>query len=142
MSFDEEWAAARAAAGENAAMRLNQAPTDPGGGAGGKPHLKVDDDHIGRIGSEAFKLHNHLRADGTHAKAATSGAAADLAKGSFASGAALRTVHDKWDAQVQLLVAACANISNHLDYSAKTWVREEERLIATFRASEIHQYLK
>ncbi|MEU6882906.1 hypothetical protein [Streptomyces sp. NPDC046712] len=144
MSFDDEWASARAAAATNASMRLNQVPADPGPsgpGTAGKD-LAVDDDHIGRIGSEAFRLHNMLRGDGAHARRATDEAAVELTGGKFESGAALRTVHDKWNRQVDLLVAACANISNHCDYTVVAWVAHEEKLIATMRVSEIDQYLK
>ncbi|WP_405830340.1 hypothetical protein [Streptomyces sp. NBC_00105] len=55
-------------------MRLNQAPADPGGGGGGD--LELDQDHIGAIGSDAYKLHTRLQADGKHAATATTTEAA------------------------------------------------------------------
>nr|MDT0521515.1 hypothetical protein [Streptomyces sp. DSM 41633] len=59
-------------------MRLNQAPADPGGGGGGD--LELDQDHIGAVGSDAYKLHTRLQADGKHAASATTEAAGALAK--------------------------------------------------------------
>ncbi|MFJ4864932.1 MULTISPECIES: hypothetical protein [unclassified Streptomyces] len=73
MSFDEEWSAARATATAGVTMRLNQVPADPGGGGG---DLELNQDHIGAIGSEAYRLHARLQADGKHAATATAEAAA------------------------------------------------------------------
>ncbi|MET9601686.1 hypothetical protein [Streptomyces sp. NPDC006459] len=75
MSFDEEWSAARATATAGVTMRLNQVPADPGGGGGGGD-LELNQDHIGAIGSEAYRLHARLQADGKHAATATAEAAA------------------------------------------------------------------
>lgn len=78
MTFDEEWAAARTAAAANVSMRLNHVPADPGNGGGGD--LELNQDHIGAVGSEAFKLHERLFTDGKHAKVATAEAASALSK--------------------------------------------------------------
>lgn len=135
MSFDEEWSAARATATANASMRLNHAPTR-------SADLELNQDHIGAIGSEAFKLHQRLSADGKHAATATAEAAGALSKENFASGAALLKVNSRWESQVKTLVAACANISNGLNYSLSSHRKEEKQLHAEFTSSKIDTLLK
>ncbi len=140
MSFDEEWSAARATATAKVTMRLNQAPADPGGGGGGD--LDLHQDHIGAIGSEAYALHARLQTDGKHAATATAEAAGALTKEAFASGAALLKANSVWESQVKTLVAACANISNGLNYSLSSHAKDEQQLQADFSASAIDEYLK
>ncbi|WP_327414263.1 hypothetical protein [Streptomyces sp. NBC_01233] len=140
MSFDKEWSAARATATANVAMRLNQAPADPGGGGGGD--LELNQDHIGAIGSDAYELHTRLQTDGKHAASATSEAAGALTKEGFASGAALLKANSTWESQVKTLVAACATISNGLNYSLSSHAKDEQQLHADFTASAIDKYLK
>ncbi|MEU9300446.1 hypothetical protein [Streptomyces sp. NPDC048269] len=140
MSFDEEWSAARATAAANVSMRLNHVPVEPAGGGGGD--LDLNQDHIGAIGSEAFKLHSRLQSDGKHAATATAEAAGALSKEGFASGAALLKVNTMWESQVKTLVAACANISNGLNYSLKSHAKDEAQLHADLTASAIDKYLK
>ncbi|MEY2229691.1 MULTISPECIES: hypothetical protein [Streptomyces] len=143
MSFDEEWSAARATATASVTMRLNQVPADPGGGGGGGGgDLELNQDHIGAIGSEAYKLHTRLQTDGKHAATATAEAAGALTKEGFASGAALLKVNSAWESQVKTLVAACANISNGLNYSLASHAKDEQQLQADFTASAIDEYLK
>ncbi|MFJ2752384.1 MULTISPECIES: hypothetical protein [unclassified Streptomyces] len=141
MSFDEEWSAARATATAGVTMRLNQVPADPGGGGGGGD-LELNQDHIGAIGSEAYRLHARLQADGKHAATATAEAAAALTTEGFASGAALLKVNSAWESQVKTLVAACANISNGLNYSLASHAKDEQQLQADFTASAVDKYLK
>ncbi len=144
MSFDEEWLAARAAADSSAAMRLNQAPggpPGPGGPGGGAPDLALNQDQIGAVGSEAYKLHARLQADGKHAATATGEAAAALTREGFASGAALAKAHTVWEGQVKTLVAACATVSNGLNYSLASHAKDEQQLHADFTASAIDKYL-
>ncbi|MEW2138993.1 hypothetical protein AB0892_20775 [Streptomyces sp. NPDC005409] len=138
MSFDEEWSAARATAAANVSMRLNQAPVDPGGGG----DLELNQDHIGAIGSEAYKLHSRLQTDGKHAAPSSTEAASALTKEGFASGAALLKVNTTWESQVKTLVAACANISNGLNYSLRSHAKDEQQLRADFTASAIDTYLR
>ncbi|MFF4432213.1 hypothetical protein ACFYZ4_23945 [Streptomyces sp. NPDC001513] len=140
MSFDKEWSAARATATANVSMRLNQVPADPGGGGGGD--LELNQDHIGAVGSDAYKLHTRLQTDGKHAATATSETAGALTKEGFASGAALLKAHGVWESQVKTLVAACANISNGLNYSLASHAKDEQQLHADFTASAIDKYLK
>ncbi|MEC4575398.1 hypothetical protein [Streptomyces virginiae] len=142
MSFDEEWSAARAAAGSNAAMRLNQAPAPAPGGSGGDADLALHQDQIGAIGSEAYELHTRLQTDGKHAATATTEAAGALTREGFASGAALLKANTVWEGQVKTLVAACATISNGLNYSLSSHAKDEQQLHADFTASAIDTYLK
>ncbi|KOU23192.1 hypothetical protein ADK52_19010 [Streptomyces sp. WM6372] len=142
MSFDEEWSAARATAAANVSMRLNHVPVDPGGSGGGSGDLELNQDHIGAIGTEAYKLHSRLQTDGKHAATATGEAAGALTKEAFVSGAALLKVNTMWESQVKTLVAACANISNGLDYSLSSHAKDEEQLHADFTTSAIDKYLK
>ncbi|MEU9165920.1 hypothetical protein AB0D29_37305 [Streptomyces sp. NPDC048424] len=142
MSFDKEWSAARATATANVSMRLNQVPADPGGGGGGGGDLELNQDHIGAVGSDAYKLHARLQADGKHAATATSEAAGALTKEGFASGAALLKANSTWESQVKTLVAACATVSNGLNYSLASHAKDEQQLHADFTASAIDKYLK
>lgn len=141
MSFDEEWSAARsAAAAANVSTRLNSAPAAPGPGV--SADLELNQDHIGEVGSEAYELHTRLSADGKHAAASTTEAAGALTREGFASGAALLKVNTRWESQLKTLVAACANISNGLNYSLSSHAKEEQQLHADFTASKIDQLLK
>ncbi|MFE7183124.1 hypothetical protein [Streptomyces erythrochromogenes] len=145
MSFDEEWSAARATAAAGVAMRLNQAPADPAPGGPGGPggaDLALDQDQIGAVGSEAYKLHSRLQTDGKHAATATAEAAAALTREGFASGAALLKAGTLWETQVKTLVAACATVSNGLNYSLSSHAKDEQQLHADFTASAIDKYLK
>ncbi|MEU6894285.1 hypothetical protein ABZ934_21255 [Streptomyces sp. NPDC046557] len=143
MSFDEEWATARATAAANVSMRLNHVPTEPGSaGAGpGGGDLELNHDHIGAIGTEAFTLHGRLSTDGKHADTSTATAAGALSKEGFASGAALLKAGHRWESQVKTLVAACAIISNGLNYSLSSHNKEEKQLYAEFTSSKIDEYL-
>ncbi|ATZ26466.1 hypothetical protein SLAV_23285 [Streptomyces lavendulae subsp. lavendulae] len=137
MSFDEEWAAARTTAAASVSMRLNQAAPGTGG-----QDLELNQDHIGAIGTEAHMLHSRLQTDGKHAAAATAEAAGALGKEGFASGAALTRLNSRWESQVKTLGAACAQISNGLNYSLSSHDKEEQRLYAEFTTSKLDEYLK
>ncbi|MFG2618269.1 hypothetical protein ACGFXC_11655 [Streptomyces sp. NPDC048507] len=138
MSFDEEWAAARTTAAAKVSTRLNGAP----GPAGAGGDLELNQDHIGAVGTEAHKLHSRLQTDGKHAATATAEAAGALAKEGFASGAALTQLNSRWEGQVKTLVAACAQISNGLNYSLSSHAKEEQQLYAEFTTSKLDEYLK
>ncbi|WP_030201178.1 hypothetical protein [Streptomyces sp. NRRL S-87] len=132
MSFEEEWSSARTTA----------AATGRGGArVATRPDLKVDGDELGAVGSEAYGLHQRLSRDGDHARPATFDAAVALTGADFSSGAALLTVHDRWNTQLHTLLDACAQISNHLDYSAATHAREEADIAASFSTSKINECL-
>ncbi|MFD7326765.1 hypothetical protein ACFV9D_37730 [Streptomyces sp. NPDC059875] len=139
MPFDEEWASARGAEPSDVSTRLNQvAPERTGGSA----DLSVQQDKLGAIGSAAYALHGRLATDGNHARTSTSEAATGLSGNGFRTGSALSTVQETWSSQLGTLLDACANISNHLDYSAASHAREEEDIRAALAASKINEYLK
>ncbi|MGW7116517.1 hypothetical protein, partial [Streptomyces xanthophaeus] len=118
-------------------------PEDPGGSGGaGGGDLELNQDHIGAIGTEAFKLHSRLQTDGKHAATATADAAGALSKEGFATGAALLKVNELWESQVKTLVAACANVSNGLNYSLRSHAKDEQRLEADLTSAAIDKYLK
>ncbi|MFI5984632.1 hypothetical protein ACIBEA_27620 [Streptomyces sp. NPDC051555] len=130
MSFDQEWAQVRASvADKQAGVRLNHVPDDGGGGPAPQGDLVVTQQDLAAVGDAAFKLHQRLDTDGDHAKASTYEAAGAMKK-DFALGGALSTVGDKWNAQVNSLLEACAHISNHLDYTQNAHA-EGEHWIAT-----------
>jgi hypothetical protein len=149
MSFDEEWAALVARASDQGAVgtRLNQA--DPGGG-GGTHDLSVSQDELGAIGSEAYKLFGRLRKDGDIARESSDAAAATLRTSNFTLGEELGVTVGVWDSQLRTLLQSCAHISNHLDYSAKSYTREDKEIEAQMRhrdgaamsVSEIERYYK
>ncbi|MET3987736.1 hypothetical protein [Streptomyces sp. PvR034] len=137
MSFEQEWSSARAA------VRLNHVPAEPGpGGPGGSADLSIANDDLGAVGSDAHALHERLSRDGDHARVATFDASIALTNRNFTSGAALLKVHDRWSSQLKVLVAACANISNHLDYTVASHAKEEADLVATLSASKVSELLK
>ncbi|WP_432121596.1 hypothetical protein [Streptomyces sp. S1] len=130
MSFEGEWAAAKA----SAAMRLNQA-----GGTGGSTPAKgsadyvVEDDDLGAIGHAAYGLFNGLRAGGKHADAASETAASGLKGDGFDAGAALSEVNKTWETQVRTLLQACAHISNHLNFTKKSAQADDDWIAAQLR---------
>ncbi|MET8505663.1 hypothetical protein ABZV60_13550 [Streptomyces sp. NPDC004787] len=121
-------------------MRLNQA--DPGGGGGAGAELGVNQDHLGAIGHAAFALHGRLVKDGNHAASVTTEAGGDLTKNGFLTGSALATVHRTWDSQLRTLLDACAQISNHLDYSAAAHAKDDADIHAALSVSRLNEYLK
>ncbi|MEU3772665.1 hypothetical protein AB0F11_05515 [Streptomyces sp. NPDC032472] len=128
MSFDEEWSFARANA-------------RPAVGGFATADLELNQDHIGAVGTAAFQLHGRLGTDGRHAARATTEAATALTHEGFASGPALHKAQTRWESQLQTLLAACANISNGLDYSLSAHAKEEHELHAAFTASKLDQLL-
>ncbi|PJE98476.1 hypothetical protein CUT44_07145 [Streptomyces carminius] len=149
MSFDEEWAAlvAKASAQDSNRMRLNNA--DPGGG-GGTSDLTVVQDELGAIGHEAFELFGRLRKDGDTARESSGTAASVLRTNNFTLGGELGTTVGMWESQLKTLLQSCAHISNHLDYSANSYTKEDKRIEAQMRhrngaamaVSEIEKFYK
>lgn len=144
MSFDEEWAAGKATATENARTRLNRAEPSAGGSGGtssaSNSGLSVSRDELGVIGSDAYDLRQRLSKDGDHARPATFDAAIALTNDNFGSGAELLKVHDRWNTQLHTLLDACAHISNHLDYSAAAHAKDDADIAASLSVSKISQY--
>ncbi|MEI5101254.1 hypothetical protein RB200_25280 [Streptomyces sp. PmtG] len=143
MSFEEEWGEARNSAAEHhtAQARLNQVSGEGGKGKGAHD-LVVRRDDLGRIGNDAYKLIDGLQRKGNLARASTFSAAIALTNKSFRTGSALLTVHDTWNSQLRTLLDACANISNHLDYSKAAHAKDEDDIIAAMSASRISKYFR
>ncbi|WP_435969826.1 hypothetical protein [Streptomyces sp. Qhu_M48] len=142
MSFDQEWASVRTTSTASVDMRLNQVAPEPGGGGGGNADLNVDQDKLGAIGGAAYALHGRLVKDGNHARTNTTEAATGMSSHGFLTGSAMSTVQETWGSQLNTLLDACANISNHLDYSASSHAKEEADIQAALAASKINEYFK
>lgn len=139
MTWDEEWGAARARTSGSLQTRINS--TANGGQDG--PGLTVNQDDLGAVGHDAHLLHGQLSRAGDHARPATFSAATALTNGNFTSGAQLTIVHDRWNTQLRTLLDACAQISNHLDYSKKTHARNDADIEGELTAvSKLSQYIK
>ncbi|MFI5980583.1 hypothetical protein ACIBEA_06880 [Streptomyces sp. NPDC051555] len=153
MSFEEEWAADKAAV----TMRLNQ--VDSTGGSAPKPgsaDYVVEDDDLGEIGHASHGLFNGLEPAGKHASAASESAGSSLKGDGFDTGAALSEVNKIWETQVRTLLQACAHISNHLDYTKKSskanddWIAAQLRIVGpvvpgsegAVSASKISQFFR
>ncbi|WP_405421690.1 hypothetical protein [Streptomyces erythrochromogenes] len=130
MSFEEEWAADKAAV----TMRLNQAGSSGGSApTPGSADYVVEDDDLGEIGHAANGLFNGLEPAGKHASAASESAGSSLKGDGFDTGAALSEVIKTWETQVKTLLQACAHISNHLDYTKKSSKANDEWIGAQLR---------
>ena len=141
MSFEEEWSELRAQAeqGQRAQMRLNHVDDGSGGrgtpnGSGPRqPDLSVKSDELGRIGHEAFLLYDRVMSDGGWAQMTTLRASTDLTEGHLETGAALSEADKAWQTKLGTLQEACAHISNHLDFSAKSHAKDDADLAYTMR---------
>ncbi|GGW19997.1 hypothetical protein GCM10018980_26770 [Streptomyces capoamus] len=104
-------------------MRLNQLPSDLAGGSATVPgqtgDLKVTQHDLTRIGSQAHTLYNQLWDKARLAGTSVDSAASDLTKQGFALGAGLQHVSNKWETQLNSLLDACAQISNHMQVTKK-----------------------
>ncbi|WMX48091.1 hypothetical protein [Streptomyces roseicoloratus] len=130
MSFEDEWAAEKAAV----AMRLNKADsTGSSTPAKGSGDYVVEDDDLGAIGHAAHGLFNGLQSAGKHADAASETAGTSLKGDGFDTGAALSEVNGTWETQVKTLLQACAHISNHLNYTKKSNQAEDDWIAAQLR---------
>ncbi|MFE2294562.1 hypothetical protein [Streptomyces sp. NPDC059452] len=135
MAWDE-WERAKGAVTQgHTGMRLNET-AGPGGTAA--PDLVVHQDDLGAVGHEAFVLHGELkkRADiagaGTDKSGAgsTMQAAAALKSHNLGIGSELETTVEVWTSQVKHVLQACAHISNHLDFTKKSHLREDVKIAA------------
>jgi hypothetical protein len=137
VTFEQEWAELRAAAAERTAMRIDSAPAD--GGA----DLVVNRDDLGAIGNDAYDLLGRLGKEGDIARSSTFDAATALTNGNFVSGSAVLKVHDRWQTQLKTLLDACAQISNHLDYSKAQHAKDEAKVEGDLkRISVLTEYMK
>ncbi|MFI8005339.1 hypothetical protein [Streptomyces sp. NPDC086010] len=145
MTFDAEWAALRAESTQRVDMRLNSIPADGGSGGGGpsSADLAVNQDNLGAIGHDAYGLRTRLSKDGDHARPSTFDAAIALTNGNFTSGSALLKVHDRWNTHMKTLLDACAQISNHLDYSKAAHAKDDVQIGGDLiSVSKLNDYLK
>ncbi|WP_060905482.1 hypothetical protein [Streptomyces scabiei] len=143
MTFEQEWAELRAAAAERTAMQINSAPATGGGGGGGAQGLVVNRDDLGAIGNEAYDLLGRLGKEGDIARPSTFEAATALTNGNFVSGSAVLKVHDFWQTHLRTLLDACAQISNHLDYSKAQHAKDEVKIEGELtRISVLTEYMK
>ncbi len=98
---------------------------------------------MGSIGHEAYGLHTRLSKDGDHARPSTFEASLALNNGNFSSGAALLKVHDRWNTHLRTLLNACAQISNHLDYSKAAHAKDDVQIAGDLiSVSKLNEYLK
>ncbi|MEU0672992.1 hypothetical protein ABZ330_08855 [Streptomyces sp. NPDC006172] len=142
MTFEQEWSELRAAAAQRTALRIDSVPTD-GAGGGGVGDLVVNRDDLGAIGSAAYDLLGRLGKEGDIARSSTFDAATALTNGNFASGSAVLKVHDFWRTHMKTLLDACAQISNHLDYSKAQHAKDEAKIEGDLaRISVLTEYLK
>ncbi len=142
MTFEKEWAELQAAAAQRTAMRIDGTPADGGGGGDGGD-LVVHRDDLGAIGSDAYDLLGRLGKDGDIARSATLDAATALTNGNFLSGAAVLKVHNRWQTHLRTLLDACAQVSNHLDYSKARHAEDEARIEGDLsRISVLTDYMK
>lgn len=142
MTFEQEWAELRAAAAERTSMQINSVPAEGGGGGGGKD-LVVNRDDLGAIGNDAYDLLGRLAKEGDIARPATFDAAIALTNGNFVSGSAVLKVHDYWQTHLRTLLDACAQISNHLDYSKAQHAKDEMKIAGDLtRISALTEYMK
>ncbi|MFI5771724.1 hypothetical protein ACIA74_24925 [Streptomyces sp. NPDC051658] len=144
MTFDAEWAALRAESTQRVDMRLNGVEGGAGGQAGpANADLAVNQDHLGAIGHDAYGLRTRLSKEGDHARPSTFDAAVALTNGNFSSGSALLKVHDRWNTHLKTLLDACAQISNHLDYTKSAHAKDDVQIGGDLiSVSKLNEYLK
>ncbi|MFF1459903.1 hypothetical protein [Streptomyces sp. NPDC058330] len=144
MTFDAEWSALRAESTQRVDMRLNGV-TAEGGRSGGPADadLAVNQDNLGAIGHDAYGLRTRLSKEGDHARPSTFDAAIALTNGNFSSGSALLKVHDRWQTHMKTLLDACAQISNHLDYTKAAHAKDDVQIGGDLiSVSKLNEYLK
>ncbi|MFJ7996706.1 hypothetical protein ACIQ7D_06025 [Streptomyces sp. NPDC096310] len=144
MTFDSEWAALRAESTQRVSMRLNSAPTGPGGSSGSaSADLAVNQDNLGAIGHEAYGPRTRLSKEGDHARPTTFDAAIALTNGNFESGSGLLKVHDRWNTHLKTLLDALAQVSNHLNYTKSSQQKEDVQIAGDLiSVSKLNAYMK
>ncbi|MFJ8767105.1 hypothetical protein [Streptomyces clavifer] len=144
MTFDAEWAVLRAESTQRVDMRLNSVDDGTGGhGVPSNADLAVNQDNLGAVGHDAYGLRTRLSKDGDHARPTTFDAAIALTNGNFSSGSALLKVHDRWNTHMKTLLDACAQISNHLDYTTSAHSKDDVQIGGDLiSVSKLNDYLK
>ena len=138
----EEWEQlkAEAAQKQSAKMELNhlQDTNAEGGSASDDGDLVVHDDELGKLGNMAYDLHGCLQKDGDYARISTFDASVELSNDGLDAGKALTEVHDAWNTQVRTLLEACAQISNHLDFTRAQHSKDEVHIATGMRDAAGH----
>ncbi|WP_225804787.1 hypothetical protein [Streptomyces sp. NK15101] len=158
MGFDDDWAAVMSASRDrqSAGTRINSA--GPEGAGSGPMNLVVTQDDLGAVGHEAYLLHEQLRKGADIAGAgsdksgagSTAQAARELSSRHMTMGGELLTALSVWDSQVKTVLQMCAHISNHLDYSKRSYAQNDRRIEDSLRhrdgtvvpVSEISTYVR
>ncbi|WP_328942108.1 hypothetical protein [Streptomyces sp. NBC_00250] len=121
-------------------------------------NLVVAQDDLGAVGHEAYLLHEQLREEPDVAgvggdksgEGATAQAADELSSRHMTMGNELLTTLSVWDSQVKTVLQMCAHISNHLDYSKRSYAENDKRIEDSLRhrdgtavsVSEISTYVR
>ncbi|MFD4227194.1 hypothetical protein [Streptomyces sp. NPDC058545] len=144
MTFDTEWAALRAESAQRVDMRLNGVGDGKAGQNGpNDPDLSVNQDDLGAVGHEAYGLRTRLSVEGDRARPSTFDAAITLTNGNFSSGSALLKVHDRWNTHMKTLLDACAQISDHLNYTKAAHAKDDVQIGGDLMSvSKLNEYLK
>ncbi|MFJ5967214.1 hypothetical protein [Streptomyces sp. NPDC093060] len=159
MAWDE-WEQLKTAAAKkhSAGMQLNHLPDAGGGGGSGAGDLVVHQDDLGAVGHEAFILHDRLSKQGDIAAAgsgqgsegSTMQAAAVLKSHNFTTASVMELAVDLWTSRTKTLLQACADISNHLDFTKKQHAQDDDQIAASLlnrdgsgvSASVLNEYFK
>lgn len=144
MTFDAEWAALRAESTQRVDMRLNGVGDGKTRQSGpNDPDLSVNQDELGAVGHEAYGLRTRLSTEGDRARPSTFDAAIALTNGNFSSGSALLKVHDRWNTHMKTLLDACAQISDHLNYTKAVHAKDDVQIGGDLiSVSKLNEYLK
>ncbi|WP_405859015.1 hypothetical protein [Streptomyces sp. NBC_00090] len=121
-------------------------------------NLVVTQDDLGAVGHEAYLLHEQLREEADIAgvgsdksgEGSTAQAANELSFRHMTMGNELLTTLSVWDSQVKTVLQMCAHISNHLDYSKRSYAQNDKRIEDSLRhrdgtavsVSEISKYVR
>ncbi|WP_255955937.1 hypothetical protein [Streptomyces odontomachi] len=124
MAWDEwEQLKQQAAEKHSARMELNQAPAADGTTHNGD--LKASQKDLAAVGDSAYRLYTRLHKCSDHARGATESAGKGLSKDGYALGKALTHVAGRWTTQARTLSDACAQISNHMDFTRNAHAGDE-----------------
>lgn len=126
-------------------MQLNQYPGDSGPGPvpttpGSTGDLNVNQQELSKIGSHAHTLYDQLWDQARLDRTSVDKAASDLASQGFALGSGLQHVSNRWSAQLNTVLDACAHISNHMQVTKKihngdeAYIQRQMSSIATLDA--------
>ncbi|OEU98674.1 hypothetical protein AN217_13535 [Streptomyces qinglanensis] len=159
MSFEQEWAQHKLTAGQPTSMQLDGAAGRNAGGGRGSggdgPDLVANDKDLGDIGHIAHGLWERLRKLENHGgekdlRTTLSDAGIEYSNAGLDLGGGILKVHDNLQTQLATLKEACAHISNHLDYTKASHIKDDNEIITQMKdvrgrsmtASRINEYLR